>query len=46
MTPELGISVTGSRFPHTPVHNSYTFESFLGGEALGGLRITGRRVLC
>lgn len=37
VTPELGISVTGSRFPHTPVHNSYTVQSFLGGEALGEL---------
>lgn len=37
MTPELGISVTGSRFPCAPVHNSYKVQSFLGGEALGEL---------
>lgn len=37
VTPELGISVTGSRFPCAPVHNSYKVQSFLGGEALGEL---------
>lgn len=49
---EPDISTGGSRFPRTPVYNSYMVGFFLGGETLSELlaqhyvRITAKRVLC